>query len=129
MARFRLLAIAMIAVAAACGNSTGYGSSPPPPPPPAPPPPPPGGHSTTITVSNNKFTPTPDTIPHGTITFQWAADAVTHNVTWDTGPAPLPAGSGNLGAGASYQATLTVGTYTFHCTIHGLAMSGTIVSQ
>jgi len=125
----RLLAIAAIAVAAACGNSTGYSSPPPAPPPP--PPPPPGGHTTTITVGmgGNNFTPTPDTVTHGTVTFQWAAASVTHNVTWDTGPGTLPPNSGNMGAGSSYQATLAVGTYTYHCTIHGAAMSGTIVSQ
>lgn len=122
--KLRLLAIAVIAVVAACGNSTGYGSSPPPPPPP---PPPPGGHSTTITVSNNKYTPTPDSVAAGTVTFQWAADAVTHTVNWDTGPGTLPPNSGNLGASQSYQATLQVGTYTFHCAIHGTIMSGTIV--
>jgi plastocyanin len=120
----RLLAIAAIAVAAACGNSTSYGS-PPPPPPPAPPPPPPGGHSTTITVANNSFSPTPDTIPAGTIAFSWAASAVTHNVTWQTGPAPLPTNSGNKSANESYQATLVAGDYTYHCTIHA-GMNGAI---
>src|SRR2546422_9409047 len=69
----RLLAIAAIAVAAACSNSPSYGNPPPPPPPgppPPPPPPPPGGHSTTIDVANNSFSPTPATIPAGTITFR-----------------------------------------------------------
>src|SRR5262245_45768379 len=99
----RWLVIAAIAVAAACGNSTGYGGSPPPPPGPPPPPPPPGGgHSTTIIVANNSFSPTPDTISAGTITFDWSASAVIHNVTWDTGPLPLPANSGDKGANQSY---------------------------
>src|SRR5205807_10595371 len=74
MPMVRLLAIAAIAVAAACGNSTSYGSPPPPPPPP--PPPSPGGHSTTITVGNNStnsFSPTPDTVVAGTVTFHWAS--------------------------------------------------------
>ena len=121
----RLLAVTCAAVAAACSNSsTGYGSSPPPPPPPSPP----GGHSTTITVSNNTFTPTPDTVSAGTITFQWAAGAITHNVTWLTGPGTLPTGSGNRAAGdTAYHATLQAGNYTYHCTIHAaLGMSGVI---
>jgi len=63
------------------------------------------------------------------VTFSWASNAVTHNVTWDSGPTPLPANSGNMGAGASYSATLKVGTYAYHCTIHGASMSGTIVVQ
>src|SRR5205809_6906020 len=82
----RWLVIAVIAVAAACGSSTNYGNPPPPPGPPPPPPPPPGGHSTTITVSNFRFSPTPDTIPAGTITFHWASGVTAHNVTWLTGP-------------------------------------------
>ena len=115
----RWLVIAVIAVAAACGSSTNYGNPPPPPGPPPPPPPPPGGHSTTITVSNFRFSPTPDTIPAGTITFHWASGVTAHNVTWLTGPGTLPANSGNkVEGGPDYQATLSAGDYTYHCTIH-----------
>jgi len=134
MSMSRLLGIAAIALAAACGSSTGTNPPPPPPPPPGPPPPPPpppgGGHSTTITVGNNSsnsFSPTPDTIPAGTITFHWAS-AVTHNVTWLTGPTS-PAGSGNRAGGdPDYATTVVVGTYTYHCTIHA-GMNGTLVVQ
>ena len=118
------LAIAALAAVTGCSSSTSYSSSPPPPPPPAS-----GGHLTTITVSNNQFTPTPDTINAGTITFHWAAGAITHNVTWDTGPGTLPANSGDEAAGdADFQALLSVGTYTYHCTHHG-GMTGRIVVQ
>lgn len=121
----RALAVAALVIAAGCsGGSTGYGNPPPAPPPP--PPPPPGGHSTTITVSNNQFSPTPDTIPAGNITFHWAAGAVTHNVTWQTGPTPLPTGSGNRASGdPDYVAALVAGDYTYHCTIHA-PMTGAI---
>jgi len=125
----RWLAIAAIAVAAACGSSTNYGNPPPPPPPgpPPPPPPPTGGHLTTITVSNNQFLPRPDTIPVGNITFHWGAGAVTHNVTWDTGPT-TPTGSGPRADGdADFVAALSAGTYTYHCSIHGASMSGSII--
>ena len=120
----RLLAVTCAAVAAACGNSsTGYGSSPPPPPPP----PPAGGHVTTISVRNNSFSPTPDTIPAGTVTFTWAAPSNGHNVTWVSGPGTLPTNSTTMSSG-TYQATLQTGTYTYHCTIHAaLGMNGTIV--
>ncbi|MGH7521777.1 MAG: cupredoxin domain-containing protein [Gemmatimonadales bacterium] len=131
MPMFRALAVAALVIVAGCsGGSTGYGGPPPPPPPGPPPPPPPGGgHSTTITVSNNQFTPTPDTIPAGTITFTWAPGAVTHNVTWQTGPNPLPTGSGNRAAGdADYAPTVVVGNYTYHCTIHA-GMNGVLVVQ
>src|SRR5712664_2553218 len=124
MPMVRLLAIAALAVAAACSNSTGYGGNPPPPPPP----PPPGGHLTTITVANTSFSPTPDTISAGTITFHWATNAVTHNVTWTGGPT-TPTGSGNkVGGDPDYAPTVQAGTYTYHCTIHAaLGMSGTLV--
>lgn len=119
----RWLATATLMVGAACGNSsTGYGGNPPPPPPP-----PSAGHSTTITVSNNAFSPTPDTISAGTITFHWAANAITHNVTWLTGPGTLPGGSGDKAGGAAdFQALLQQGTYTYHCTHHS-NMNGQIV--
>jgi plastocyanin len=79
-------------------------------------------------VANNSFSPTPDTIPAGTITFHWAASAVTHNVTWLTGPTN-PTGSGNRSGGdADYATAVVVGTYTYHCTIHAQqGMSGTLV--
>lgn len=120
----RWFAVAALMVGAACsGSSTGYGSNPPPPPPP-----PSGGHLTTITVSNNAFSPTPDSISAGTMTFHWAANAITHNVTWDTGPTS-PAGSGDKAGGdPDYQALLQQGTYTYHCT-HHVGMSGQIVVQ
>ena len=118
----RWFVIAVIAGAAACsGNSTGYGSNPPAPPPP---PPPAGGHSTTITIANNSFSPTPDTIPAGTITFNWAANAITHNVTWLTGPS-TPTNSGDMSANGTYSTTLVAGDYTFHCTHHA-GMNGAI---
>jgi plastocyanin len=125
MLQSRWMAIAGITLVAACsGNSTGYGGNPPPPPPPSPPP---GGHSTTITVANNSFSPTPDTVPAGTVTFHWAANAITHNVTWLTGPGTLPTGSGDRAGGAAdYLPTVQGGTYTYHCTHHG-GMDGTLV--
>jgi plastocyanin len=117
----RWLAIAALAAATGCSSSTSYGTTPPPPPPP-----PGGGHSTTITVSNNVFSPTPDTINAGTITFHWAANAIQHNVTWTGGPT-TPANSGNkIGGDADYQALLQAGTYTYHCTNHS-TMTGQIV--
>jgi plastocyanin len=126
---FRLLAVAALVVGFGCsGGSTGYSAPPPPPNPPAVPPPPPppgGGNSTTITVNNNFFSPTPDTVSAGTITFSWAQGAITHNVTWQTGPAPLPANSGNKSSG-THPVTVQNGTYTYHCTIHG-GMTGVVV--
>jgi len=93
-----------------------------------------GGRSTTITVGNNVFTPTPDTVAAGQVTFNWSTPSNGHTVTWDGGPT-TPADIGTAGApvtSGSFMATLAAGTYTYHCTIHGTAssgMRGTIVVQ
>jgi len=86
-----------------------------------------GGHSTTITVSNNFFNPTPDTVAAGGVTFSWSNASNTHNVTWDSGPSS-PANSSTMTSG-TFPVTLVQGTYHYHCSIHGAPMSGTIVVQ
>jgi plastocyanin len=88
-----------------------------------------GGHTTNITVGNNFFSPTPDTVPAGIVTFTWSTPSNGHNVTWSTGPGALPASSTpDDKASGTYQATLQAGTYTYHCTRHS-SMNGTIVVQ
>ncbi|HEY6091134.1 MAG TPA: cupredoxin domain-containing protein [Gemmatimonadales bacterium] len=111
-ARTAATLLAVAAFVAACSNSTGSN---------------PGGHTTALTVSNNSFNPTPDTVPAGQVTFNWVNASNSHNVTWLTGPGTLPANSSTMTSG-SYQATLAQGTYTYHCTIHS-GMNGTIVVQ
>jgi plastocyanin len=91
--------------------------------------PPPRGHSTTILVLDNSFRPSSDTMPAGTVTFQWSMGATLHNVTWTSGPGTLPTNSGNNAYPNTYQATLQKGIYTYICTIHGASMSGLIVVQ
>ena len=114
--RFARVAVAMaigITFLAACsGNSTGSSG---------------GGHGNSITISNNSFNPTPDTAAAGTVTFTWTNASNGHNVTWLTGPAALPANSTTKTSG-TYDATLSAGTWTYHCTIHS-NMNGTIVVQ
>lgn len=80
-----------------------------------------------ISVGNNFFNPATTTIAAGSfVKFTWAAGAVDHNVTWDGGPVPRPANSTTQSSG-TYQARITQpGTYTYHCTIHGPAMSGSV---
>ena len=75
--------------------------------------------SAAVTVSNNKFTPDNSVIQTGgTVTWTWAAASDFHNVTFTSGPAPLPASSATQNTG-SHAATITnVGTYSYHCTIH-----------
>ena len=87
--------------------------------------------TTTIDVEDNQFVPKQDTVTAGsgltaTVTFVWENGNVNqHNVTWDMVPGggTLPA-SPNLTSGATYDATLGVGTYTYHCSIHGSAGAG-----
>jgi plastocyanin len=83
-----------------------------------------GGHSTTITVRNNSFNPSPDTVAAGQVTFTWAEG--THNVTWDSGPT-TPANIDNRSSG-SVAVTVAAGTYAYHCSLH-LNMNGVIVVQ
>lgn len=87
-----------------------------------------GGRSTTISVHSNFFTPSPDTLAAGTVTFSWASG--THNVTWDSGPT-TPANSGNKSSGI-HAVAVTAGTYAYHCSLHGTpsgGMRGTIVVE
>jgi len=110
--RFARLAVLVLAAAlAACSDSTGSSS---------------GGHGNSITVSNNVFSPNPDTATAGVVTFTWSNASNSHNVTWLTGPT-TPANSTTKTSG-THAVTLSVGTYTYHCTIHA-GMNGTIVVQ
>ena len=109
MARLAAVMVA-VGVFAACSDSTGS-----------------GGNSTNITVGNNFFSPTPNTVPVGQVTFTWATPSNGHNVIWLTGPAPLPANAATKTSG-THQATLQAGTYTYHCSLHS-GMDGTITAQ
>lgn len=87
----------------------------------------------TVQVTNNQFTPSTITIAAGgTVTWDWAANAVTHNVAPD---ATEPVRSGNPVNGPNtYQYTFnTPGTYQYYCEVHGApglsGMSGTVTVQ
>ena len=101
-----LAAAALILAAASCGgDSTG-----------------PGVPADEVSVRNNSFSPSSRTVSSGTtVTFRWVAGSVTHNVTFDDGPASANQSSG------TYQRTFgAAGNFPYHCTIHGAGMSGTI---
>jgi plastocyanin len=102
----------VIAALAACGDSTGGGG---------------GGRSNSITVSNNSFSPNPDTATAGVVTFTWSNASNSHNVTWVSGPGTLPTNSTTKTTG-TYQATVQQGTYSYHCTVHS-GMNGTLVVE
>ena len=105
------LVVLTIAVLAACSDSTGSS----------------GGRGNTITVSNNSFSPNPDTAAASVVvTFTWSNASNSHNVTWLTGPT-TPANSSTMTSG-NHVVTLSPGTYTYHCTLHS-GMNGTIVVE
>lgn len=111
-----LLALAVLVGCSDYGSSTGGGG---------------GGRSSTITVGNDFFSPTPDTVSAGQVTFSWATPSNGHNLTWDSGPGTLPASTGVLTSGTRVV-TLQSGTYDYHCAIHGgpgSGMHGKIVVQ
>jgi len=89
-----------------------------------------GGHTTALTVSNDSFTPTPDTVSAGQVTFTWSNASHGHTVTWDSGPS-AQTNTATMTSG-TYQPTLISGTYNYHCSVHGspgAGMHGTIVVQ
>lgn len=76
------------------------------------------------------FTPGTDTVPvNNYATWVWdAANTNSHGVHWLTGPS-LPGDSPTQSSGIYQVYFSTPGTYTYQCTVHGAAMSGTIVVQ
>ena len=82
--------------------------------------------SAAVTVSNNNFAPDNSVIQSGsTVTWTWAAGADFHNVTFTSGPTPLPPSSATQNTGSHAATITTVGTYGYHCTIHA-GMDGTV---
>ena len=121
----RLVAIVMggmiLAMGAGCGGSgsaygntgpTGSGN------------PPGGSTSNAIGVGDNFFSPAATTVPAGTtVTWTWNGSSQ-HNVTFDDG-----AKSATQASGTYSRTFTTAGSYAYHCTVHGTAMSGTVNVQ
>ena len=83
-----------------------------------------GSTSNAITVSSNFYSPNLTTVPAGTtVTWTWAGG--THDVTFDTGNLKSPTQS----SGTYERRFTTAGTYDYHCSVHGAAMSGRVVVQ
>ena len=119
------VALALVS-AAACGGSGSTGT-----PSGVNTPPPTGG----ISVTNNAFTPATKTIAPGA-TVQWAWNSCTgdpyggnqtcvfHDILFDDGST-----SGQMDHGTFSRTFTAAATYNYHCSIHGAAMSGTIIVQ
>ena len=84
----------------------------------------PSSTSNAISVGDDFFQPSATTVAVGTtVTWTWAG-SISHNVTFDDGPHSVTQASGTFA-----RAFTTAGTFKYHCTIHGLAMSGTVTVQ
>ena len=99
---------------------------------------PPPGTPNSVVITNDAFTPTTlGTTVGSTVTWTWntcsgvtggyssGPSCVTHNVTFDDGISNAASQSG----GTASRKFTTAGTYPYHCTIHGAAMSGQVVVQ
>src|SRR5437868_867311 len=96
------------------------------------PPPPVTGNTTSLTVTNNKYTPAKDSVGVGSaLTWSWnsctgdgygGSTCTSHSVTFDDGPTSPIQSSGTFS-----RTFATAGTYTYHCKVHGAAMAGTVI--
>jgi plastocyanin len=95
--------------------------------------PPVNSSTTSLTVTNNKFTPARDSVAMGaTLKWTWnsctgdgygGSTCVSHSVQFDDGGP-----SSNIQSSGSFSRTFaSAGTYTYHCAVHGAAMAGTIL--
>ena len=87
------------------------------------------GTAVGVTVSDFAFAPRDTAVQTGgTVTWTWNSGTTQHNVTYTGGPTPLPSNSPTQDAsGPTFSTTFaTVGTYTYHCTIHPTTMSGSV---
>lgn len=99
--------------------------------------PPPFPTAITITVANNSFTPSVDTVAvGGTVTWNWGnTGGVQHSVSSTGNPNFISDPAGATASPHSYGPItfLSAGTYFYYCTVHGApgspptGMSGTIV--
>jgi len=124
--------IALTCVLFACGGGGSSSAGITDPPPNAPPPPPVNTSTTSLTVQNNHYSPANDSVAVGA-TLTWTWDSCTgdgyggsqcqdHSVKFDDGP------SSDIQSSGTFQRHFTVaGTYTYHCAVHGTAMSGKVI--
>src|SRR6478609_8449904 len=113
-----LICFAFIGLTTGCSKSnSGYSNTPPPPPP--------GGSGNNISMYNMLYSPASKTVAKGAVVKWTNDDGFAHTVSSDDGKT---FDSGNIAGGSSYSYTAdSVGTFKYHCKIHGTAMSGTLV--
>jgi plastocyanin len=87
-----------------------------------------------ISVTNNAFSPATKTVAVGTaVSWAWNSctgdgysgqTCVSHSVTFDDG-----VGSATQAQGTFTRTFSAAGTYSYHCVVHGTAMSGKVTVQ
>jgi len=110
------LTCAILFIASSCGKSSSYSSSNPPA----------GGNTGPgISMINMTFSPDTKTVAKGAVVTWTNNDGYDHTVTSNDGTS---FNSGTINSGKTYSYTASVaGTFAYHCTIHGVAMSGTLI--
>jgi plastocyanin len=94
----------------------------------------PGVNSNTVVIAEQTFTPGAVNVTAGTtVTWQWKscsddgyggyATCVSHNVTFDDGSGIA---SSTQSTGTFSRTFNNAGTYKYHCSIHGTAMTGQV---
>jgi plastocyanin len=84
--------------------------------------------TTSVDMKNTAFTPKAIKVSSGAIVTWTNQDGIAHNVTFDANAVP-PSGTVAGGAATALTMPTTAGTYNYHCTIHGAAMSGSVQVQ
>ena len=119
-AKYHLIKTALVCIVLTIGfscsksSSSGYNSS--------------GGGGTTtanISIYNMAFSPASLTVTKNTVVKWTNNDGTAHTATSNDG---TTFNSGTINGGSIYSYTASVaGTFNYHCNIHGLSMSGTLI--
>jgi len=81
----------------------------------------------TVNVGNDFFSPSALTVPVGTlVTWVWLPGDVIHTVTFNADTTIM---SSFQSQGTYARMFTAAGTYAYHCSIHGQAMTGVITVQ
>ena len=81
-----------------------------------------GDDASTVTVSNNLFTPGQLTVPVGTtVNWEWNSGGTAHNVTFQD-----DVQSDNMTTGTYSRTFSTAGAYPYQCTLHP-GMNGNVI--
>ena len=134
MQSWRIVAVVLLPLYAACGGG-GSGADAPTTPTTPTTPVTPTQPTNQVTIANSAFTPSTMNVSAGaTVTWTWDTcsdpgyggnTCVAHDVVFDDGS---NATSGTLDHGSWSRTFATAGTFNYHCSIHGAAvMSGTVV--